>query len=154
MEVEVSLMNEMDQPLIVVGVDGSDLSVGALRWAVDHARVTGSRILAMACYEIPWTMIITPTYSEADYARDAQELLDRTVERAVGDASDVPVERRLVQTRPAHALTAAAQDAALLVVGSHGRGELPGMHLGSVAGYCVHHAPCPVLVFRGDHSGR
>jgi nucleotide-binding universal stress UspA family protein len=135
-------------------VDGSELSVGALRWAVDHARVTGGSVLAMACFEIPWTMIITPTYSEADYARDAQELLDRTVARAVGEPSDVSVERRLVQTRPAHALTAAAEDAALLVVGSHGRGELPGMHLGSVAGYCVHHAPCPVLVFRGDHSGR
>jgi len=24
----------------------------------------------------------------------------------------------------------------------------PGMHLGSVAGYCVHHAPCPVVVLR------
>ena len=28
------------------------------------------------------------------------------------------------------------------------------MHLGSVATFCVHHAPCPVLVFRGLHTGR
>jgi len=32
------------------------------------------------------------------------------------------------------------------VVGGHGRGELPGMHLGAVASYCTHHAPCPVVV--------
>jgi nucleotide-binding universal stress UspA family protein len=57
-------------------------------------------------------------------------------------------------TRPAHALTDAAAEADLLVVGSHGRGELPGMHLGSVAGYCVHHAPCPVLVYRVSAVGR
>ena len=36
----------------------------------------------------------------------------------------------------------------MLVIGSRGEGELPGMHLGSTASYCVHHAPCPVVVLR------
>jgi nucleotide-binding universal stress UspA family protein len=45
-------------------------------------------------------------------------------------------------------LTGMATDADTLVIGSHGRGELPGMHLGSVASYCVHHAPCPVVLLR------
>ncbi|MGH4010822.1 MAG: universal stress protein [Pseudonocardiaceae bacterium] len=40
------------------------------------------------------------------------------------------------------------------MIGSHRQGELPGMHLGSVASYCVHHAPCPVVVVRGLHTGR
>jgi nucleotide-binding universal stress UspA family protein len=53
------------------------------------------------------------------------------------------------QGRPARVLTHLAEGADLLVVGSHGRGELPGMHLGSVASYCAHHAPCPVVVLRG-----
>lgn len=39
-----------------------------------------------------------------------------------------------------------------LVVGSHGYGALPGMHLGSVATNCVHNAPCPVLVHRTHES--
>jgi nucleotide-binding universal stress UspA family protein len=43
-------------------------------------------------------------------------------------------------------LTGEAGRAELLVVGGHGRGELPGMHLGSVATYCIHHAACPVTV--------
>ena len=143
-----------NSPLIVAGVDGSDLSVGALRWAADHARHVGGRLLAVTGYDIPWTVLLAPTATEEDYARAAREVLESTVARALGGDPGVPVQTRLVQDRPAHALTRAAEGALLLVVGSHGRGELPGMHLGSVAGYCVHHAPCPVLVFRGPRTGR
>lgn len=143
-----------NSPLIVVGVDGSDLSVGALLWAADHARHVGGHVLAVTGYDIPWTVFLAPTATEEDYALAARQVLEDTVDRALGDQTDVPVEARLVPDRPAHALTTASVGAQLLVVGSHGRGELPGMHLGSVAGYCVHHAPCPVLVFRGPRTGR
>ena len=139
---------------IVVGADGSDLSVQAVRWAADQARRTQASLVVVTGYEVPWTIIVAPTYTEADYARDARAVLDRTVDEALGPDPDVHVERRLVERRPAHALTEAAEGAQLLVVGSHGRGEIPGMHLGSVATFCVHHAPCPVLVFRGAHTGR
>lgn len=139
---------------IVVGADGSDLSVQAVRWAADQARRTQASLVVVTGYEVPWTIIVAPTYTEADYARDARAVLDRAVDEALGPDPDVPVERRLVERRPAHALTEAAEGAQLLVVGSHGRGEIPGMHLGSVATFCVHHAPCPVLVFRGVHTGR
>jgi nucleotide-binding universal stress UspA family protein len=141
-------------PIIVVGADGSALSIQALRWAADQARLSGARLVAVTGYEPPMTILLVPTWTEEDYAREAEAALDRTVVEALGEDPDVSVERRLVQRRPAHALTEAAEGATLLVVGSHGRGELPGMHLGSVAGYCVHHAPCPVLVFRGEHTGR
>jgi nucleotide-binding universal stress UspA family protein len=144
----------MTSPVIVVGVDGSDLSVEALRWAAGQAKQTGAALLAVTGYETPVTIFLSPTYTEGDYARDAHEVLDRAVAKALGPDPDIPVEKRLVPIRPAHALTQAAEGAQLLVVGSHGRGELPGMHLGSVANFCVHHAPCPVLVFRGSHTGR
>ena len=143
-----------DLPLVVVGVDGSELSIEGLRWAADHARHIHGQLLVVTGFDIPWTIFLAPTATEADYAQAAHEALDRSVEEALGSEPDVPLEKRVVQNRPAHALADAAQGAALLVVGSHGRGELPGMHLGSVAGYCVHHAPCPVLVFRGEHTGR
>jgi nucleotide-binding universal stress UspA family protein len=45
-----------------------------------------------------------------------------------------------------------ARDADLLVVGSHGRGALTEMLLGSVGHGCVHHAPCPVVVVRGERA--
>ena len=141
-------------PTIVVGADGSELSVRSLRWAADQARLTRARLVVVTGWETPLTIWVVPTWTEEDYAVRAEEVLDRTITEALGEEPDVPVERRLVRHRPAQALTEAAEGASLLVVGSHGRGELPGMHLGSVATYCVHHAPCPVLVFRGERTGR
>jgi nucleotide-binding universal stress UspA family protein len=152
-ELEVRIMITKT-PLIVVGVDGSDLSIGALRWGADHARHVGGRLLAVTGYDVPWTVFFAPTATEQDYARGAREVLEATVASALGEPTDLSVQTQLVQDRPARALATAAADADLLVVGSHGRGELPGMHLGSVSGYCVHHAPCPVLVFRGPRTGR
>ena len=35
-----------------------------------------------------------------------------------------------------------------IVVGSHGKGRLKRLVLGSVSEHVVHHAPCPVLVVR------
>jgi nucleotide-binding universal stress UspA family protein len=141
-------------PVIVVGADGSDQSIDALRWAAEQARITDARLVVVTGYEPPMTIMVVPTWTEEDYALEAERALEHTVVGALGESPDVPVERRLVQRRPAQALTEAARGASLLVVGSHGRGELPGMHLGSVAGYCVHHAPCPVLVLRRADRGR
>ena len=146
---------QQNKKLIVVGVDGSDASLAALEWAVQDARRRGARILIVTGFDIPWTIMFVPTYTESDYGRDAQEMLDRTLEQfraAHVEHDDVEIETRLVQRKPALALTEAAHDADLLVVGSHGYGALPGMHLGSVATYCVHHAPCPVLVHRTHES--
>lgn len=147
------MTEQQSRNVIVVGVDGSQLSIDALRWAVAQAKLTGAEVEAVTGYDVPWTILLTPTFTDEDYAREAQQTLDRSVE-ALGSHPDVPVRKYLIQERAALALTLRAKGADLLVVGSHGRGELPGMHLGSVAGYCVHHAPCPVVVFRRADSGR
>jgi nucleotide-binding universal stress UspA family protein len=148
------MSEQLQQAPIVVGVDGSLLSIAALRWAVDQARLTGADVHAVTGWEVPITIMMVPRYTEADYARDAREVLDRAVAEVQDIEPDVCIRRHLIQKRPGLALTAAAEGARLLVIGSHGRGELPGMHLGSVASYCVHHAPCPVVVIRGRDTGR
>lgn len=139
-----------DVPVIVVGVDGSETSVQALRWAVREAGHLGGRVRVVTAFDVPWTIFITPTYTDDDYARDAQEMLDRTLAAAGIADSGVSVTAHIEQQRPGPALAAAAIGAEMLVVGSHGHGYLPGMHLGSVANYCVNHAPCPVVVFRAQ----
>lgn len=136
-------------PRIVVGVDGSPGSADALRWAVKHAGQTGGVVEAVSAWHVPPSIFLTPTWTEADYQRRAQEGLDRVAGEVVGDRSEVQVEKRLVLRAPSAALTAAAEGAELLVVGGKGMGELPGVHLGSVASYCAHHAPCHVVVVRG-----
>ena len=52
--------------------------------------------------------------------------------------------------QPAPVLLDAANDADLLVVGSHGHGRFSGMLKGSVSTHCVEHASCPVVVVRGE----
>ncbi len=133
---------------VVVGVDGSAPSEQALEWAMHFAAERGLHVVAVTGYIVPWTIYITPTYSEADYARDAQEMLDACLQRARQQVPGVEVEARLVPERPAQALNLAAHGAELLVVGARGHGALPDVHIGSVANACVNHAPCPVLVFR------
>ncbi len=137
---------EVARPVIVAGVDGSDDSKEALRWAAREASVTGAEVHAVSAWQVPLTIWVVPSYTEENYNHDAAETLDKAVLDALGPNPGVPVITRLVQNRPAVALTEEAAHANLLVIGRHGHGELPGMHLGSVASYCVHHAPCPVTV--------
>lgn len=141
-------MNSAQQPFIIVGADGSPESVEALRWAIGQARLIDGRVVAVTGFDIPVTIWITPTYTDTDYARDAQELLDRTVGEATRGVNDVLVTTHLIQQPPGRALTGAARGAQLLVVGASSHREFPGGDLGSVASYCVHHAPCPVVVHR------
>ena len=65
---------------------------------------------------------------------------------------DVQVCPRVVQGQAGQVLVAAAEGAALLVVGSQGHGGLAEALLGSVGQYCAHHAPCPVVIMRGKHE--
>ncbi|MCA1780901.1 MAG: universal stress protein [Dermatophilaceae bacterium] len=142
------MTDQQNKGLIVVGVDGSDESEAALEWAVEDARRRGARLRVVTGFDYPWTFIFVPAKDEFDYERDAQAMLDRTLEKYRETHADIEFEMRLVPRKPALALVEAARDADLLVVGGHGHGRLQGMHLGSVATYCVHHAPCPVLVHR------
>ena len=137
---------------IVVGIDGSPRSREALRWAVDQARRTGAQVRAVAAWDVSPFVYLAPTATEETYEQAAETVLNEVVESVLDGEDDVPIERVMVQGRPGPAVAKAARGAELLVIGSHGHGEIPGMHLGSTAGYCVHHAPCPVLVIRHDDA--
>lgn len=138
----------MTRQRVVVGIDGSENSKQALRWAVDHARRIDGTVDAVTVWEVPLSIIVVPTAEEQDYADHATAVLQAVLDDVVGPESDVPISAHIEEGRAARVLARVAEDADLLVVGSHGRGELPGMHLGTVATYLVHHAPCPVVVLR------
>jgi nucleotide-binding universal stress UspA family protein len=137
-----------DTPRIVVGIDGSPDSEEALRWAIAQVERMGATVEAVTAWEVPISIVIVPTATEEDYENRAREVLQATIDAVLDGTPPVPVSAYPIEGRPANALTNQARGADLLVIGSHGRGELPGMHLGSVASYCVHHAPCPVVVLR------
>lgn len=135
-------------PLIVVCVDGSEGSQEALRWAVAQAELSGAAVQAVLAWQLP------EVYSMAsrDYEADARLELQTAIEHALSPDQRSGVSALVVAGRPGHVLVDASRHAQLLVVGSHGHGDLVGRLLGSVSEHCVYHAGCPVVVVR--HSAR
>lgn len=140
---------------IVVGVDGSDSSKQALRWAVRQAEATGGVVEAVTAWDFPqfhgalgW--LPPSSGDEAALQARARKELDEAVEEAVGSQPPVEVRSEVRYGTPASVLLNASHGASLLVVGSRGLGGFAGLLLGSVAQHCTQHASCPVLVVRGD----
>ncbi|MFC0598171.1 universal stress protein [Streptomyces palmae] len=143
---------------IVVGVDGSEPSKAALRWAVDQAKLTGGVVDAIMAWDFPtaWFGLAPPMVTDpADYQKQARDALDQVIEETLGPGRGRPVELRPVpaQGHPAAVLLDAAEGAHLLVVGNRGHGGFGEALLGSVGQHCVQHAPCPVVVVRGSGQG-
>ncbi|MFE4971662.1 universal stress protein [Kitasatospora sp. NPDC056651] len=140
---------------IVVGVDGSESSERALRWAVRQAELTGSAVVAVIAWEYPtyhgargW--FPPAATDEAVLEGRARQEVARAVEQAVGATPPVEVRTEVRYGTPAGALVEAARGAELLVVGSRGLGGFSGMLLGSVAQHCTRHATVPVVVVRDE----
>ena len=152
-------MNEPQGPRpIVVGVDGSDDSKQALRWAAQQAEITTAPLHVVTAWHLPvafgtvWQMPATygrsHDLSGVDFSEDAKKTLYGAIEEVLGKSPSVAVTPQLVAGHPARVLIEASQQATLLVVGASGHGGFVGMLLGSVTQHCVSHSACPVLVIR------
>ncbi|WP_234344326.1 universal stress protein [Streptomyces sp. WM6372] len=144
-------MSETIEPLIVVGVDGSNHSKEALRWAVAQAKAIGGRVHAVMSWE--WNTnpfaVGTGTPDELVGAEEtARRRLADTVASAVGTSPGVPVFRRVEQGSPAQVLVDASKEADLTVVGTRGYGGFKGALLGSVSQQVVQYAASTVVVVR------
>jgi nucleotide-binding universal stress UspA family protein len=138
------------QPRIVVGVDGSESSRQAMRWAARQAQLTGARLDVVITWELPTSYgWVAPYPADFNPAADAQKAADEEVSAALGTYPDVRVQTTIVEGHPAPTLVQASRGADLLVVGSRGHGEFAGMLIGSVSQHCASNAQCPVLVWRG-----
>lgn len=137
---------------IVVGIDGSDESAEALRWALDEARLRKATVRAVHAWRDAYTL--PPGYGppeDFDFAAlsyEATQFLSTFVAGVVGDSSDVTIEEITTEGPAASVLVEAAAGADLLVVGSRGHGGFVGLLLGSVSQQCAQHAPCPVVIAR------
>ncbi|MEU8976808.1 universal stress protein [Streptomyces monashensis] len=145
-------------PRIVVGVDGSEPSKAALRWAVNQAKLTGGAVDAVFAwdYPTPWHGLVPPTEKDpSEYEEHMRKVLNHAIDEALGSGPGRPVALRTMSTHghPAAVLLDAAAGAELLVVGNRGLGEFREALLGSVGMHCVQHAPCPVVVIRSSGPG-
>ena len=132
--------------VIVVGVDGSEASIEALRYAHSLAVPLAAKVVALACWDVPQVYDGYVAMGIDDFDVRAGEILEESVERALGPEPAGLVETRLVQGHPRHALIEASRSADMLVLGRRGHGGFGGLLLGSVSSALVAHAHCPVLV--------
>jgi nucleotide-binding universal stress UspA family protein len=142
---------DMNAAPIVVGVDGSEESRLALRWAFEYAQMSGAPVEVIIAWEIPPSYGWAPSYDDVDFEKKAQETVEEIVRGVLGD--DALVTCRVERGHPAPILVVASKQAQLLVVGSRGHGAFAEMLLGSVSQHCVHHARCPVVVIRRPEGG-
>jgi nucleotide-binding universal stress UspA family protein len=146
---------EKNERFIVVGVDGSEPSLKALRWAAQQARLTGATLRVLTTWEVATGTGWVPTFPvDYDPQAVARQALDEAVTETLGADPDVAVERIVKEGHAAPVLLAAAKDADLLVVGSHGHGAFTGMLIGSVSEHLVRHAPCAIVVVHCDKPPR
>jgi nucleotide-binding universal stress UspA family protein len=131
---------------VVVGLDGSDASIEALRLALQLAPVLDAPVHAVYCWEIPTVYAVYTEAGYAPYEEAARQDLDRVLTQVFGQETPASVTAELVHGHAAEVLTEAGSQARMLVVGRRGHGGFRGLHLGSVSSACVTHAQCPVLV--------
>ncbi|KJK42794.1 hypothetical protein UK23_35600 [Lentzea aerocolonigenes] len=130
---------------VVVGVDGSETSTDAIEFAFAFAARHGRELLAVYAWnDVGWAELPEQDF---DHVRvDLAKHLDSQLAPFAERNPSVHVAQEVAFDAPARALLQAADGAALVVVGSHGRGAVKRAILGSVSHAVLHHAPCPVAV--------
>jgi nucleotide-binding universal stress UspA family protein len=138
---------------VLVGVDGSETSLEALRWARREAAIRDARVTVVHAWQETYaTELSVMAGADADaIEREARETLIHAVEATSSSGGPDP-QQSLVRDTAAGALLDASREAALLVVGSRGRGGFTGLLLGSVSRRCVHGAACPLVVVHAPRS--
>lgn len=128
---------------VIVGVDGTECSRSALRWALDAA----------ARHQCPLTAVhashtlTTPGLDTLSSGNDEiHDWLRDEIAVAIPDTREVKVFSEVVSGPASNALLAKAGPDDLLVVGSRGRGGFVDLVLGSVATQCIAHARGAVVV--------
>jgi nucleotide-binding universal stress UspA family protein len=137
---------------IVVGIDGSESSKVALRWAIQQAKLTGASVDAVTVWHYPAGYGWGPVVMELDFAAEAKRVLSETLGEVSGLEPDVRVRPLVTEGHPAEVLLHTAKGADLLVLGSRGHGGFTSALVGSVSLYCVLHAHCPVLIMRNGRA--
>jgi len=133
---------------IVVGVDASEESKDALRWAAGYAASIGASLDVVHAWHVSdehaWLQSLPPPANPTDVARKA---LGAVVDEVVSPGT-VAVNCEVVEGHAAQVLVKAARGAEMLVMGDRGFGGFDGLLLGSVSGQCAMHAPCSVVIIR------
>lgn len=133
---------------VVVGVEDDDTVDAPLAVAAAEAEIRSLPLVLVHAWSIPATLGVD--FGAAvpfDALIEAhEEILVRALARVRATHPALTASTVLMQGAAAPALVDAASSAAVLVVGSHGRGAIAGLILGSVSHDVLLNMPCPVTV--------
>ena len=137
-----------DNARIVVGVDGSEESDRALRFAADSALARGVDLVAVQAVPQPMAFGAGEVYGFMldDILKEAEVAAEDQVAAVRTEHPDLELTTAVELGHPAEVLRRLGDGAQLLVVGSRGRSRARSMLLGSISHGVLHHAPCPVAV--------
>jgi len=139
---------------IVVGVDDSPAGELAARRAVEYAGRLDAELDVVYVSHVPATVLAAmggvPTIGD-DFAAAQRASVWRRIDPIIDGTGARRVD---LEGYPPDTLIdfAVAENAELIVVGSRGRGDLASLLLGSTSHRVVNHAPCDVLVVRGEEG--
>ena len=135
---------------LVVGVDGSESSDQALRWALREADSVGADVLAVLAFGPLGRPgdLDTLTSDDLDQLSAAASALLHSVVARVGQGAEVSTTT--VYDEPVAGLLKLLRPTDVLVLGSRGWGRVRRLLLGSVATQCLQQHPGTVVVVRGE----
>lgn len=136
---------------VVVGIDGSENSHRAVRWALENVPES-LPVKVISAWDTPVLYGYDPMVPDSvAYEDAARKRLDSVCDVLGGSGVDCDrLETVTVRGDPRTVLDRASESADLLVIGSHGHGGIIHLMMGSVAASLVHHPKCPLVVVRAD----
>ncbi len=141
---------------ILVATDGSDLSRKALLYAMQLAKQSKAKVIALTVrppYQIGSMDMIGVVGGQEEFEAETQRYAELTLTQArmAGEAAGVPVETvQDVGDQPWRAIIecATSNKCDLIVMASHGRRGVSALLLGSETAKVLTHSAIPVLVYR------
>jgi nucleotide-binding universal stress UspA family protein len=140
---------------VLVATDFGKVSEAALTYGRDLARTFGANLRVLHVVDNVVARAASEFYptGPGDLQKDLEVSAERYLDRLVTDDDRTRLSAKsvvVVSASPADAIVDYAKrtHVDIIVVGTHGRGPVSHLFLGSVAEKIVRHAPCPVLVVR------
>lgn len=148
----------MSSPLhnrsVVVGYDGSGSSEAALEWAAKAAGQRGLGLVVLhAAERITYTQDAgSGAWKAEDVLADAKDIAARGRDSVLQNFPELQVETAGSLFTAKVALGEVSTHASMIVLGSHGRGRIGTLLLGSTAYAIAGYARCPVIIVRDGAS--
>ena len=140
---------------VLVATDFGESSEAALTYGRDLARAFDATLHVLHIVQSVYTVLGTEAYISVlpDLQRDVEDAARVRLEALLSDEDRTALHATAVirtSGAPAAAIVEYAHDAKidLIIMGTHGRGAVAHMLMGSVAERVVRTAPCPVLTVR------